>query len=540
MTRLLRQFVLLTMAVALTTIVGCGSQPGIDTDSETATRVASQWPTETGLAREREHCDPLPGEVIGGGSFVFAVTDSVLPERAPVPHNPAERVVFANLYETLVTVDCQGEVQPGLADQWSCTEDSTVWVFSIREGAVFWDGTRVTAPDIKTAWATSQDCPSTDANASPWSWFQPKSRSVDAVDNRRLAIHLPEPQARFPMLLAHPATAVAVRRPGWTWPVGTGPCRLSASTPEPLPELRCRPNTHHPRPPVWKHLVFHVLPQRDRRDLAATDTDLLLLRNQDERRFFADVPGFRTVPLPWDRLVLLVCPPEQNAPDSRRWSDPVGQLDVAGGLTDVDARPWPDLVFPAGADGPCPQLTGPVAAQRAARRDWHLAAKHLDGDVLAYPTDDPAARELAHRLSALADAQVRAVALVPEALDFALTWQMAGAFIVSFDQQYPTGCLQLAALLGKAAWLQRAALDLPDPDAPTGGGADDLVQAHRMTASEDRDPSQTLLSDGLALPLALTRPWLVVRGDLAGIQLTYDGVPLLGGLGLAAAPRVTP
>ncbi len=36
------------------------------------------------------------------------------------------------------------------------------------------------------------------------------------LDARRLAIRLPEPQAAFPLLLAHPATAVALPRPGWT------------------------------------------------------------------------------------------------------------------------------------------------------------------------------------------------------------------------------------------------------------------------------------------------------------------------------------
>ena len=55
----------------------------------------------------------------------------------------------------------------------------------------------------------------------------------------------------------------------------------------------------------------------------------------------------------------------------------------------------------------------------------------------------------------------------------------------------------------------------------------------------DRGPSpvaaaRSLIAAGLARPLALTRSYLVLRGDLAGIRLAFDGTPLLDGLGRAA------
>ena len=39
---------------------------------------------------------------------------------------------------------------------------------------------------------------------------------------------------------------------------------------------------------------------------------------------------------------------------------------------------------------------------------------------------------------------------------------------------------------------------------------------------------------------ALSRPWLVSRGPLAGINLAYDGTPLLAGLGRAVEPEPMP
>ncbi|PIE75863.1 hypothetical protein CSA17_05265 [bacterium DOLJORAL78_65_58] len=258
--------------------------------------------------------------------MVVALTDSVLPNRAPIPHNPSERLVFSHLYETLVTVDCAGRLQPGLASSWSCTEDSTLWVFKIRPGARFWDGAVVRAQDVADAWALNQDCPGQGNRTPLWTWFNMRARAVSIRRDNTLAIRLPEPQARFPYLLAHPATAVAVRRAGWNWPVGSGPLRLRAGTPQPLPDLICRPNSHHPRAPVWKELTFRVRPATDARDWAhardgtGDQADLIPTRDQDVVRFYQDLPGYRTHALPWDRLYLLVCPPEANPSADTPWA----------------------------------------------------------------------------------------------------------------------------------------------------------------------------------------------------------------------------
>src|SRR5512134_1217194 len=47
---------------------------------------------------------PEPGEPVG----TVALTDRVDPANAPRPSNDAERVLFRQLYETLVHADCRG------------------------------------------------------------------------------------------------------------------------------------------------------------------------------------------------------------------------------------------------------------------------------------------------------------------------------------------------------------------------------------------------------------------------------------------------
>jgi len=497
-------------------LTSCGGTSGPDSPDGADMHAVDLWPAEEygAMTTKREGCGVLAGPSAPGGHFIFTLADPVLPSHAPIPHNGSERVVFAQLYETLVQVDCSGQTKPGLAESWTCAEDSTIWVFTIREGARFWDGTRITPGDVRRSLSGIL------------------VQAVNVLDARRVAVHLPEPYARFPKLLAHPSTAVSVSRPGWTWPVGSGPCRLRASDPAPLPDLACRPNQNHPAAPSWKSLTFRMTPGTDPRDLVVTDMDLTLVRDMDEVEFFNDAPGFRSVPLPWNRLYLLVCPPDMNPHGADRWVVAAAKMDAGRDVTTVSARSWQEIVFPAGGEGRCPELRGPVTGVESARLDWNLGAKNLDQDVLAYPGNDSGAREMAHRLGALAGVFARTAALPEDSIDFTLQWQMAGAFILPVDQQYPTGCLQMAALLGKASWLQEAALGLAAQP-----GGDSLAEADKYSDPPRMTPTEALTRQDLVRPLGLSRSWLVVRGSLSGLELAFDGTPLLAGLGAAVEPE---
>ncbi|MGX9901067.1 ABC transporter substrate-binding protein [Arthrobacter sp. SA17] len=47
--------------------------------------------------------------------------------------------------ETLVDADEKGVLQPGLAEKWDVSPDGLSWGFTLRQGALFHDGTAVTA-----------------------------------------------------------------------------------------------------------------------------------------------------------------------------------------------------------------------------------------------------------------------------------------------------------------------------------------------------------------------------------------------------------
>ncbi|MCP4290826.1 MAG: hypothetical protein GY780_03205 [bacterium] len=516
---------LMLASLWLVLLTGCGHGPAGKTDPDERPAEPIAWPSENGKTHQRQGCSNLSGDATPGASLVFALTDSVAPGLAPIPHNPSERLVFAHLYETLINVDCQGNITGGLASAWSCTEDSTVWVFTIRRGARFWDGTHVTSRDVRDAWAANQGCPRRGDQTPLWTWFNARAKTIKLIDETRLAIQLPEPQSRFPLLLAHPATAISVKRDGWTWPVGSGPLRLRASSPAPMPDLDCLPNPHHPKDPIWKKLTFRVLPGADVRDLVSRDVDLCLTRRLDAVRFYQDMPGFSTATLPWNKLYLLVCPPEKKAVP---WVELAKKLEPEKDLNLVAARHWDEIVFPAGGPSDCPQLTGPISRRNNANRDWNLGDANLDAQTIAYPMNDPAAKALAERMVALGADNLRAQGVHPDALDFLLGWQMAGSVILPSDQHFPTGCLQMATLLGRAAWLQAAAFRT---EISPSHQAENLVQAENQNRTNQASPTVNLRDQQLVHPLALTHSWLITRGSWTGLELAFDGTPLLCNVG---------
>ncbi|HPF71261.1 MAG TPA: hypothetical protein PLQ13_11365, partial [Candidatus Krumholzibacteria bacterium] len=286
------------------------------------------------------------------------------------------------------------------------------------------------------------------------------------------------------------------------------------------------------RGPTWKQLTVQVRPGVDARDLAALGFDLAEVRNLDAVRYYQGLPGYRTDALPWDRLYVLVCPPAvEGAPAA--WNPAADRLDPARDLTAAAGRAWPDLAVPAGRPGHCPQLTGPVSYDPPLRRDSDLAHASLDAATVVFPDGDPAARELSGRLAALAGGDARAVPLQAVSVPLAVRWQMAGAAVLPIELEFPCSCLQLAALLAHAAWIQQIA---------TAG--DPLAQGDSLGAADRAglpcDPASLLRRAGAVRPLAITHPWLVTRGHLAGLAYDFDGTPRLAGLGAAAEPGDAP
>jgi ABC-type transport system substrate-binding protein len=134
-------------------------------------------------------CWPFTGRPVPADPIIFALGDSVNPLHAPVPHNLSERMVFRNLYETLVQVDCDGDVIPSLATAWYSYDEDRRWVFYLRRSTRFWDGTPLRADHVAASWQATRRH-SDKRPGDPLVWLD--ASTVQTIGPDRLVIELPE------------------------------------------------------------------------------------------------------------------------------------------------------------------------------------------------------------------------------------------------------------------------------------------------------------------------------------------------------------
>ena len=152
-----------------------------------------------------------------------ALGEPVDPAHAPHPTNDSERLLFRQLYETLLRADCHGHAVPGLASEWRLDADGRTWLVALRERARFSDGTPLTAAAVRASWVEPGDEEA----------LRPRVRrlveSVVAVDSRTLSVTLRTRRGEAPIALAHTDLAIARRVARTPWPLGT---RADRATPE--------------------------------------------------------------------------------------------------------------------------------------------------------------------------------------------------------------------------------------------------------------------------------------------------------------------
>ena len=240
-----------------------------------------------------------PGEPIR----TVAVGDRIDPSNAPRPSNAGERLLFRQVYETLIRVDCNGHVRPGLAASWHLDADGRTWIIDLREDARFSDGTTVTPIDVRASWTLdgSGNDLRPDVNR--------LVRTIVPIDDRRVAITLRGRHADVPLALAHADLAIARPAAGSPWPLGT---RSDGAAPESEPSGGGTHSVITIKRDSGSPLRF-IVAAGDPRDLLDSGVDLLLTRDPAALGYAATLPHFQSVPLPWQRIHVLLTPGRTRA-----------------------------------------------------------------------------------------------------------------------------------------------------------------------------------------------------------------------------------
>jgi len=112
-----------------------------------------------------------------------------------------------HIYETLVDRDVEGSLQPRLATEWKVKEDDpTVWVFKIREGVKFHDGSDFTAEDVVFSLDRAR------SEKSNLKQLHSAVESVTAVDDYTVEVKMTGPSPLYPNNL----TNTFIMDKGWT------------------------------------------------------------------------------------------------------------------------------------------------------------------------------------------------------------------------------------------------------------------------------------------------------------------------------------
>lgn len=374
---------------------------------------------------DRDECTLIAAH--GAPIAAVALTDRIDPSNAPRPSNESERLVFRQLYDTLVRVDCSGRLVPALATSWRLEADGRTWILTLRDDARFSDGAPVVANDVRASWRRS--------NADE---LLPQVRrlvdSIVPVGDRTLAIQLRWHRADLPLALAHPDLAIAKSPAGSRWPLGSRGARVATDT-EAVPSIAATVIAlHRDHLPDLRFLVA----SRDPRDLLDHGVDLVVTRDPTVLDYAATLPQFQSIPLPWHRTHVLLTPAVART--------------VRSFLEHVRGRLADDAVR-----GEAKGTQGPSWLEKLPECGIAIPQARPPSTPIpriVYGAGDAVARDLAERFAGVAGATYqRAAGLSRDAFVAALRRGAEAGYILSVDYQPLDPCRELLVLLDTAPWL---------------------------------------------------------------------------------------
>ncbi len=211
--------------------------------------------------------------------------------------------VSDHMFETLVAMDPDMKLVPGLAESWKMV-DKTTWEFKLRKGVKFHDGSELTAEDV--IWSLDRPATITGSPAS-FSIYTKAIADKKVVDPHTIRLTTRDP---YPLLLSDLAMVYIVSKKatqGVTSDefasgkgmVGTGPFKFSKFQRDDRVEL-VRNDDYWGKKPAWSKVTLRFIPNGATRiasllggDVQAIENvptpDLKRVRNESKLTMFSKV-----------------------------------------------------------------------------------------------------------------------------------------------------------------------------------------------------------------------------------------------------------
>lgn len=296
------------------------------------------------------------------------------------PDTVAKRNLTRLMFETLVTMDDRGRLQPALATSWQAAPGNQRWQFWVRRGVKFHDGSPLTPEAVAAALrATNPD----------WSVL-PAAESVIIERN--------VPDSDLPAWLARPRNAITKRSEGGRW-MGTGPFHIADWQPGKKLALAANESYWGGRP--FLDAVEIELGKASRDQLLGLDlgkTDIAEVAAEQSHR--ASAEGRRLMTSAPVELMALVFTRDRHSPEE-------GKLREALALS-IDRSSIRSVMLQGAGEPSGGILPGWISgygfvfgnAQNLDRaRELRSEVPRAPAQMLAYDPSDPLARVIAERVA---------------------------------------------------------------------------------------------------------------------------------------------
>jgi peptide/nickel transport system substrate-binding protein len=179
-----------------------------------------------------------PAPAVQTGGTISVATEPGTNRDPALASARSDILLNQQIYDWLVEVDDNNQLQPGLATAWD-SPDGKVWTFTLRSGVTFSNGQPFTADDVVYTFQRLQD----PKVGSPLAKSLQNVTAMTATDATHVQFTLKDPDPEFPSGVSDYHAAIlskSVLDPATTW-VGTGPFALTSYAAEDRAVLKKNP-----------------------------------------------------------------------------------------------------------------------------------------------------------------------------------------------------------------------------------------------------------------------------------------------------------
>ena len=213
--------------------------------------------------------------------------------------------VSQQMWDSLLWVNEEGELEPALAESYEISEDGTEYTFHLRDDVVFHNGEPFNADSVILTWERA-------ANADyEYSYYFNNAESVEKIDDYTVKVTTPEPDSTFLRIMADywamipPQYYEEVGEEGFVEnPIGTGPFMFVEWVKGDHITMEANPNYWREGLPKVKTLIFRPIPESATR-VAAIQTgevDVVGRLSSEEAQSLLGVPNVKVIRYPSTRI----------------------------------------------------------------------------------------------------------------------------------------------------------------------------------------------------------------------------------------------